>query len=87
MCFLQGLDNLVHLKDLSLVHNQIERISNLDALTNLDVLALAHNKIADLGDVKALRKLSSLQCVTLKGKGRTIFGTGTYSLPGTPEPF
>ena len=48
---IEGLDNLVKLKDLTLFNNRITRIENMDNLVDLHVLSIGNNNIKGLENV------------------------------------
>lgn len=63
---IEGLNNLINLKDLSLAHNHIKGIENMDGLP-LQVLSIGNNLIDRLDQLSYLRTFSQLKAVSLAG--------------------
>lgn len=67
--FIEGLDKLVNLTDLSLQHNKIEQVEGLETLDKLDVLSLGDNDICGADEVaqyfRGLR--STIRSLSLAG--------------------
>ncbi len=57
--YVEGLDNLTKLRDLTLYNNRISELENMDSLTELHVFSAGNNKLSQLENVGFL-KLSSL---------------------------
>ena len=60
----QEIENLFHLKSLTLNHCKIVKIEHLDSLSNLEILALAYNKIKK---IEGLDNLLNLEYLSLSG--------------------
>ena len=63
---IEGLNNLINLKDLSLAHNHIKGLENMDSLP-LQVLSIGNNLIDRLDQLSYLRTFSQLKAVSLAG--------------------
>ena len=63
---IEGLNNLVNLKDLSLAHNHIRLLENMEGLP-LQVLSIGNNLIDKLDQLSYLRTFSQLKAVSLAG--------------------
>ena len=51
---IEGLNNLINLKDLTLYNNRISKIENIEALKQLHVFSIGNNEIKEYKDVRHL---------------------------------
>jgi len=73
---IEGLDNLIYIKDLDLAENQITEIKGLENLKGLNGLDLSHNQINRITGLENLNTLKSLDL----GKNKITKITGLKTL-------
>ena len=51
---IEGLENLIKLKDISLFNNQITKLENMNNLDQLEVFSIGNNQLSDYSNVKLI---------------------------------
>lgn len=70
---LDGVDNMVSLKELYASFNEIEDVSPLYMHPSLEVLDLDNNKITSTGDIDFIASLKNLRVLSLRGNQISLY--------------